>query len=161
TKYNGWLPLAIGLAGVVPWNVWTAWAAVRKRQGPGQNVSVNLWPATLSIAKWGVVALLAFLIWSPWLWSLQEKGGDQAVMANHRGYVVGLAGWSDSLSRQVAKLAQLDGWLSLHGPLLAALVCLLFARFSTGRSTWNVVCRNRSALVALVAVFGLSLVAGS
>src|SRR5262245_12703777 len=161
TKYNGWLPLAIGLAAVVPWNVWTAWAAVCKRPGPGWNVSVYVRSAALSIAKWGVVALLAFLIWSPWLWSLQDKGGYQAVMANHRGYVVGLAGWSDSVSRQATKLARLDGWPSLHGPLLAGLVCLLYARYSTGRSTWNVVHRNRPALVALVAVFGLSLVVGS
>jgi hypothetical protein len=161
TKYNGWLPLAIGLAGVVPWIIWTSWAATRVGTIARFTAAEAVRLAVASTAKWGVVAVTAFLIWSPWLWSLQDKGGYRAVLANHRGYVVGPSGWFGSLSRQATKLDQLDGWLSLHGALLAVLVCLVYARLATGRSTWNILYDHRRALVALVAVFGLSLVAGS
>jgi 4-amino-4-deoxy-L-arabinose transferase-like glycosyltransferase len=158
TKYNGWLPLAIGIAGVAPWALWmkthSAGASHFSARDAGRI-------AATSILKWAIVAATAFLIWSPWLWSLQEKGGYRAVMANHRGYVVGLAGWFESLSRQAAKLAQIDGWPSLNAPLFAALVCLIFARFSNGRSTWNILSENRKSLVALVAVLGVGLVATS
>jgi dolichyl-phosphate-mannose-protein mannosyltransferase len=157
TKYNGWLPLAIGMAGLVPWRLFGGDFAARTMP----RLAQNLRPLAISVAQWSLVAGLALLIWSPYLWSLQAKGGYSAVAANHRGYVVGLTGWWRSLTEQAGKLGELDGWPSLHAPLVAILVCLCFQRFSTRRSTWNLLNDNRLALFALPATMGLTAVAGS
>lgn len=98
TKYNGWMPLAITIAAVV-----ARWACCR-----------GIWPQTRTALKSCLVAgITAFVVWSPWLWSLQSKGGYVSVMANHRQYVVGLSGWLSSLARQWEQLTALTGRLSL------------------------------------------------
>jgi 4-amino-4-deoxy-L-arabinose transferase-like glycosyltransferase len=157
TKYIGWLPLAIGLAGLVPWRLFGGAVAVR----PMPRLAPNLRPLAVALAEWALVAGLAFLTWSPFLWSLQAKGGYTAVDRNHRGYLVGFSGWLNSLSEQAAKLGALDGWLSIHAPLVAIVVGLCFQRFSTRRSTWNLLSENRPALIILPVTLGLTAVAGS
>src|SRR5579872_1871013 len=87
TKYNGWLPLAIGLAALIPWSL-TANARPPQAEQILRNssqLSVRQLPRLLG--RWSIVAVIAFLIWLPWLVSLQEKGGYAAVAANHRGYL--------------------------------------------------------------------------
>ncbi len=97
TKYNGWLPLAVGFGGlVVGFAIHTSF---RKR-------------ALQKIGFLAGIAAIAFAVWSPYLRELQAYGGYAEVAANHRQYLVGFAGWWSSLLRQHANLAELDGWAS-------------------------------------------------
>lgn len=95
TKYNGWLPLAVGFGGLII--AFTLDANTRRH-------SVRL------IAFWLGAAAIAFAVWSPCLRGLQSYGGYAEVAANHRQYVVGFDGWVSSLSRQYANLLHFDGW---------------------------------------------------
>ncbi|MEX0818644.1 MAG: glycosyltransferase family 39 protein [Pirellulaceae bacterium] len=97
TKYNGWLPLAVGAGGLVV--AFTLDADHRRQAGR-------------LIAFWLGAAAIAFAVWSPHLRELQSYGGYAEVAANHRQYVVGLAGWASSLGQQYANLSFFDGWAS-------------------------------------------------
>lgn len=123
TKYNGWLPLAVGAGGIV------LSAAVRRS---------SRFELVRSLIAWCLVAGIALLVWSPVWYGLQPLGGYAAVAANHRRYVVGLTGWPDSLRRNLANLQVLEGWLSLAlGPTLVALLAqcgLLWKKAQTDRA---------------------------
>jgi dolichyl-phosphate-mannose-protein mannosyltransferase len=73
TKYNGWLPLAIGLAGGVLWQLLT----------PGHERRI-----IRALGCWLFIAAIAVIGWSPVLWGLQKHGGYAAVASNHRQYVL-------------------------------------------------------------------------
>ena len=73
TKYNGWLPLAIGLAGGTLWQLLT----------PRDDRRI-----LRTLGCWLLIATIAFVAWSPVLWGLQKHGGYAAVASNHRKYVV-------------------------------------------------------------------------
>jgi len=110
TKYNGWLPLAIALAGS----------------------GLLLWISPTARAGWRRIALVLALIvavtaiaWSPVPLRLSDVGGYGAVAANHAKYVVGPAGWVGSALRQIANQSAMEGvlsWLSLPVALLVAWV---------------------------------------
>jgi len=151
TKYNGWLPLAIGLAGLIAWQLAGHCCAARAEPDRRPNVDQILRPLTQSLGNWAVMAAIAVSIWAPWLWSLQPKGGYSRVAENHRGYLVGLTGWWDSLSLQAAKLGRLEGALSFLSVILVLVVCCLFARHSNRRCTWNMLLGNRSVAILLLA----------
>lgn len=85
TKYNGWLTLAITGAG-------TAGAIVFERLGWKTSQQMLL--------RWLGTAIIAGLLWSPYVWSLQPVGGYAAVAANHAGYFGGLGNWWDAAHRQ-------------------------------------------------------------
>jgi dolichyl-phosphate-mannose-protein mannosyltransferase len=109
TKYNGWMPLGIALAGILL----RAVALLRARDP-------NLWSLSFRALKaWTISAITAGLIWAPWIWSLQPRGGYAAVMANHRRYVVGLAGWGASLSRQLLQFNEVSGPLTMISFLIS------------------------------------------
>jgi len=121
TKYNGWMPMAIGVGGLsVAGLLSSTWRTPR---------------------AWGVVllgTLVAALIWSPYLASLQPIGGYTAINANHRGYIVGPAGWVTSLYRQWRNFEHLNGFAwglceVLGGWLLA--VGLVVDRYFRSEST--------------------------
>ena len=115
-KYNGWLPLAVGLSGLLPWILF-------------HRSQWNL--KTAYFLRWCVISVVAFLIWSPVLIGLQESGGYSVVAANHSRYVVGFSGWLDSFSRQIENHGLLEGTLSYAGLGLVCLVlCLLFIRWN-------------------------------
>ena len=122
TKYNGWLPLAIGLAGSLPWVL----LHQRTRGAAGRVARV-----------WAAVAGGAFLVWSPVLYSLQDHGGYSTVAANHRTYLVGLEGWLDAFLRQWANLRHYDGWLTCISFGLAVVAAGFVATHSRLRFTWN------------------------
>jgi dolichyl-phosphate-mannose-protein mannosyltransferase len=109
TKYSGWLPLAIvGSAVVVSGMVERqGWREVARRLG-----------------HWLVAVAVALAVWSPWLWELQGTGGYQAVAANHRGYVVGWAGWWESASCHLDNFCMWSrtiGWIGFDfGKILLA-----------------------------------------
>lgn len=96
TKYNGWLPLAVGLAGGIGWQV-------SLPRGERQ------WK--LTAIRWLSVAALSFLIWCPVLIGLQKQGGYQAVATNHRQYIGGINGWGSAAVRQLAHVGLYDNWL--------------------------------------------------
>ncbi|MEX2174045.1 MAG: glycosyltransferase family 39 protein [Pirellulaceae bacterium] len=97
TKYNGWLPLAIEAAALP-----IAWLLLRP-----SSKQLAGW-----LGCWAVTALVAAAILSPFLLSLQASGGYGPIAANHAKYVVGLAGWVNSLSRQIASQHILESGLS-------------------------------------------------
>ena len=84
TKYNGWLPLAISLSGLLAWSLF----APREERQLGRRLLL-----------WGLAAVTALAVWSPFWWSLPH--GYSQVAANHRQYVVGLAGWWDGFLQQL------------------------------------------------------------
>ena len=98
TKYNGWLPLAISFGGIA-------------LQGLVDRRARAMLPRRL--VRWLLIAAIGFLVWSPFLFSLQSRGGYAAVAANHRQYLMGLEGWPGSLWRQHANLRHFDGAVSV------------------------------------------------
>lgn len=95
TKYNGWLPLAVGLAGGTVWQLFLPRA---------ERQLFTLWK------RWLLVASLAFVIWFPVLIGLQKHGGYSAVASNHRQYIVGLSGWGRAAFRQLECIGIYDNW---------------------------------------------------
>jgi len=128
TKYNGWLPLAIGLAGLIPY---------LQFGNPSIGAADRHHTGRLCVL-WLVIAFVALVVWSPVPIGLQDRGGYAAVAANHKSYLVGLSGWWHSLSVQVASHNVLSGWLSCCGLALACLADCYPLR-STRRFTWNAV----------------------
>jgi len=107
TKYNGWLVLAISLCGLLIWAV-----AAGRRSRTDARV----------FGRWLLIAILAVIVWSPVLYSLQPMGGYAEVAANHKTYVVGFTGWLSSLVWQYGNLRHFDGAISYLGVTAAALV---------------------------------------
>ncbi len=105
TKYNGWLPLAIGLSGGAAWQLSLPRADRHLRQ---------------FATRWLLVALTAFAIWSPVLWGLQKHGGYAAVAANHRQYVESLEWWPGNAARQLQFAGRYDNWLGASIELFVA-----------------------------------------
>lgn len=95
TKYNGWLPLAVGFGGLV-----IAFAVEARCRYRFARLT----------AFWLGAAAIAFVVWSPYLRELQSYGGYGEVAANHRKYLVGFEGWVSSISQQYANLSHFDGW---------------------------------------------------
>ena len=95
TKYNGWLPLLVAFVSLV-------WGFVSDPIIRGKAGRLT--------AGWALAASIAFAVWSPYLLSLQSRGGYSAVAANHQKYIVGFGGWWSSLTRQLANLSFIGGW---------------------------------------------------
>lgn len=112
TKYNGWLTLAITGAGMAGWIVFDRTRDV---------------PATSLLFRWSATAAIAFALWSPVLWGLQDVGGYSAVAANHSKYFVGLADWGNSLSSQLAKLEHFDSGLGIGLSACSVSIVVLMA----------------------------------
>ncbi len=131
-KYNGWLPLAVGLSGVLPWLFF-------HRQ---------LWKQKTSyLLRWCVISVVGFLVWSPVLIGLQATGGYSVVSANHSRYVVGFSGWLDSFSRQIENHSLLEGTLSRTGLGLVCLIfCLVLVRWNWSRIKQRVKDQSGSSL---------------
>jgi 4-amino-4-deoxy-L-arabinose transferase-like glycosyltransferase len=124
TKYNGWLPL--GIAG----GVLLLQVILQRRDG-------KAYPWKRCLTAWLAMVASALLVWTPVWFDLRSRGGYSAVAANHRGYLVGLSGWWDSLVRQVGNHQHFDGWLSCAGLGLAALLPLLVLFSKQVCFTWN------------------------
>ena len=127
TKYNGWLPLAIVGAGLSAWLI-----AERVVLGNGTMRS-----ALRFCTLWLVMAVVAAAAWSPVLYGLKDLGGYAAVQANHRGYLVGIGGWLDSLARQAAAHAHLNGLAGCASLLATFWLCPLVLAPASCRFTWK------------------------
>jgi 4-amino-4-deoxy-L-arabinose transferase-like glycosyltransferase len=128
TKYNGWLPIAICVAGLIPWLIQER---VTRPEPAARRGLVR------PISRLVALSAIAFAIWSPWLWSLQSRGGYATVAANHRKYVVGISGWWSSAIGQILKLSELSGTATLNALLIAFLISLAGGRLTAQRFTWN------------------------
>jgi len=151
TKYNGWLPIAIGVAGMVSWLIQR-----RLVQREAASLGELIRPVTRLVA----IAAIAFAVWSPWLWSLQSRGGYAAVAANHRNFVVGISGWWNSAIEQALKLREVSGTATASAMLLALVVSLVTARV-TLRFTWNDFGRALAGRPIAVLLVGLALAGGT
>ena len=97
TKYNGWLPLAIAAAAIP-----LLWLFLRP---PGRQLQVWL-------GCYAVTAAVAAAVWAPYYLSLQSQGGYGPIAANHAKYMIGFAGWFDSVFRQIAAQNVMEGLFS-------------------------------------------------
>lgn len=77
-KYSGWLPLAILLVGGAVFQ-----CLIRPEE--------RRWKAWISASA--VAVLTAGVLWLPVLSDCQSVGGYSAVVANHRGYIMGWSHW--------------------------------------------------------------------
>lgn len=149
TKYNGWLPIAIGGAGLSAW-------AVRPRE--------HLPKRGRRFLFLGLIAGIALLVFSPVLWDLGEDGGYRAVRENHARYLVGISGWLGSFSRQLANHRHIDGPLSWIGLMVAVLCsCTLLRRDQSrkeqpGGRGWLWAIAWSASLMALAMWLGTSVV---
>ena len=130
-KYNGWLPLAIGSAGLAAWQCEQWLCSLRETtERPAVKQLVQPW------GRWLMVAGVAVLVWSPVWWGLRDRGGYAAVAANHRQYLVGPGGWWDSFLRQAAAHDLVSGRPDAIGMGLALLLAgLLWFDRRTGAAT--------------------------
>lgn len=103
TKYTGWLPLAIALAGSIPWVITERRAAGVSLPSRAKNIA----------ACFATMAVVAFLVWSPVLWYLQPYGGYAAVAENHRGYLRPASEWGHNAAEQSLQLAWQSGNLTV------------------------------------------------
>lgn len=122
TKYNGWLPLAIGLAGV------GACAAAR---GAGRALLIR------RLRILAAVAVGALCLWIPYLVSLQSQGGYAPIAQNHRGYIVSWFDWPASLATQLCSLRAVDGAVGICGVGLALAAACCLALCDVPGFTWN------------------------
>ena len=98
TKYNGWLPLAIGLAGGILWQLVT----------PSNERHVFR-----ALGCWLLVSAIAVIAWSPVLWGLQKHGGYATVASNHRQYVLSFDDSSFGSSR-IGSSWRSSAWAQLN-----------------------------------------------
>jgi hypothetical protein len=113
-----------------------------------------------------LIGLTALLVFSPVLWGLREVGGYRAVQENHARYLVGLSGWFDSFTRQLASHRHLDGPISWIGLFMAVLLAPAVGgkeletkeRSKMRAWLWTISCSIFLAVLAMV--LGTSVVLG-
>lgn len=115
TKYNGWLAVLIPLGGAG-----LAWGMDRLTRAKVEESEASALPLTRALGRWSVIAVVAALLWSPVLYDLQSVGGYSSVASNHKSYLVGLAGWCDSLKMHIAYQKVLASWIGTLGAILIA-----------------------------------------
>lgn len=142
TKYNGWLPLAVGLSGVAAWQCFT----LSRERAVVRHAGV-----------WLGIALATAAVWSPVWIGLQSAGGYSVVASNHRQYLVGFPGWPDSLVRHFQVHRHFDGWLTIAGFAVATAGVAFLAR--AGQRKLNI--SSLSVAAVGLAVAGFAAVAGS
>lgn len=142
TKYNGWLPLAIGLAGGLPWAVVTR--SDEARPGPLRVC-----------ALWLVVAGVAALVWSPVVWGLQPFGGYAAVTSAQAGYFVGFAEWGSGFLMQMRNTLWTGRALNGVGLCIATTILLVATRGTVGSRRAVVAAIVLLAGGIVLAVFGV------
>lgn len=123
TKYNGWLAVLIPLGGAG-----LAWGMDRLMRAKVEEPGASALPLTRAIGRWSVIAVVAALLWSPVLYDLQAVGGYSSVAANHKTYLVGLAGWWNGVRMHMGFLNQLTSVIGIGGISLIALLLTRLVR---------------------------------
>jgi dolichyl-phosphate-mannose-protein mannosyltransferase len=153
TKYNGWLPLAIGATALPLFVLMTKWTNVKS-----PNKSLRLPTLRMLALCLVVAAATAAIVWLPYVVSLKSQGGYAPIAANHARYIVGLSGWSDGLSRHVASQQYVEGiasWISVA--VAAALPAIMLRRDESAWRGW-VWYALASIVALLLAAVGTSFV---
>ncbi len=114
TKYNGWLPLAISLSGLMAWSLFA-------RRDERQFLR--------RLSLWAISAATAIAIWSPYLLTLPH--GYAEVARNHSQYLVGFSGWTTGLNRQLKAMMSFNSPVSWCGLAVLVVGWQLFDREST------------------------------
>jgi dolichyl-phosphate-mannose-protein mannosyltransferase len=122
TKYTGWLPIAIISSGSLFWWV----LGGRRTLGLGRLLTLN-----------AIMAVTAVVVWAPWLWSLQDVGGYEAVAANHNAYRNGWTSWQENLATHITWYSFTDSWLSALAIAIGITFAGSYRWFEARRSTWN------------------------
>ncbi len=146
TKYNGWLPIAIGVSATLAAVVCLPRRRQESTQAAGSSDGSPLsWRDALIILTLFIATSLAafYPVWSglqhpPGVdqpGGARSAGGYTAVMQNHRRYVTGLSRWLPAAQRHVAVQRRYSGWPTLFGVWLAVASAALVVRAE--RSTWN------------------------
>lgn len=115
TKYNGWLAVLIPLGGAG-----LVWGMDRLTRAKVEEPGASALPLSRAIGRWSVIALVAAMLWSPVLYDLQSVGGYASVAANHKTYLVGLAGWWNGVRMHVGYLGLLTSVIGAGGVGLVA-----------------------------------------
>lgn len=141
TKYTGWLPLAIAVAGGVA----DLLLSPRQERRIGQTCRV-----------WLVMAATAGLCWLTVWRDCASVGGYAAVAANHRGYLQGWSQWGVNWLAHNAHLAFYTGVTSLLGWMVVGFLAAnwpVSLTRSSSTSTQMVASRRQQLMVwGLVAV---------
>ncbi|TXT35960.1 MAG: glycosyl transferase family protein [Planctomycetota bacterium] len=120
TKYNGWLPLAISLSGLMAWSLF----ARRDERHFLRRLSL-----------WAIAAVTALLVWSPYLLTLPH--GYAEVARNHSQYLVGFNGWDSGAARLREALEEFNSPLNC-GALVFVVAMGMWRFHSTGGTkTWT------------------------
>lgn len=139
TKYTGWLPLAISLAGI-------GGALVL---GTAGGVQARRWLRGLLL-----ISIVAGMTIAPHFIALADDGGYSAVVENHGRYLVGLGGWISTLTTQADNHIHLESGLGALGLVLA----VWLAAGRPWRFTWNAGTRplpRRQLLILSFSVAGI------
>ena len=141
TKYNGWLPLAISLSGLM------AWSLFARRD---ERYFLR------RLALWILAAVTAVVVWSPYWLSLPH--GYAEVARNHSQYVVGFAGWASGSLRQREALEAFNSPMSWGGlAMLSVGSGMLFG--SKSRSLPNLLIGRSGPIVWTVELLFLAAIA--
>jgi hypothetical protein len=83
------------------------------------------------------MAVTAVVVWAPWLWSLQDVGGYEAVAANHNAYRNEWTAWQENLVTHITWYSLTDSWLSALAIGIGVTFAGSYRWFEARRSTWN------------------------
>lgn len=133
TKYTGWLPLAILCGGSGFWWIWLGRRSIGFIRFAGILATII------------AVALGTF---APWWWQLQDVGGYAAVSETHASYLMGWSNWSANMAQQLRDQFLLDGCTGQLSLGLGLFLAGMF-RWTSARSTWNVVGRESNSAAAM------------
>ena len=142
TKYNGWLAVLIPLGGAG-----LAWGMDRLMRARVEEPGASALPLTRALGRWSVIAVVAALLWSPVLYDLQSVGGYASVAANHKTYLVGIAGWWNGVRMHMGYLGLLTSVIGVGGVVL---VIAILARCRGAIS-------GKAAITLLGMIFALAL----
>lgn len=113
TKYNGWLAVLIPLGGAG-----LVWGMDRLMRARVEEPGASALPLTSALGRWSVIAVVAALLWSPVLYDLQSVGGYGSVAANHKTYLVGIAGWWNGVRMHMGYLGLITSVIGVGGVVL-------------------------------------------
>jgi len=111
-------------------------------------------PAQKQLWTWcscaAVTAIVAIGVWCPNFFSLQSVGGYGPIAENHARYFVGLPGWLDAASRQIANQYAMETLLSAA----AVTAALALPGFLNDEEAWDRIWRGGICVaVGFLAVF--------
>lgn len=119
------LGVAVGLAQLFKYSGWIAGLIVVVT-AILQMVIARDWSRKGLLRLWGwglFAAVIALLVYAPWIHFVENNGGYAALLAHQRGYTGGLGSWPSHFGAQLEQETRLSGGPIL--PMLAGFACAL------------------------------------